>query len=349
MACLVEAVYMLEEQNHGDGLLLASEVDTDTTTWWTRFNYKLDEMLFDISESGRRTIFGAVYRRSHGHAPTGPPNIVIAFRGTMMRWADWKANLMIYLGRLESHQRFTAGLKAVERAVEEVGWGRVCVTGHSKGAAIGLLVGRAMAEKGKLIEAHLFNPPHPTVRNGRPFGWVPVLGLPNWFAGTVEFLHEVISRTLSSMTQDAEAVEEERQRFRSLRPWCPSLYIHTQDPISSTYISYFGAARNVSPPFRRIMTMPYSIRQSFLSTVGVDSKPHHLIPCAKLIINKKGIIEAHTLKQWYNIQPSDMEAVEACRIHVDGNNSELNSMPTDYMLIVFGCLCMCALARSCIN
>ena len=344
MACLVKAVYMLEEQNHGDGLLLPSEVDTDTTTWWTRFNYKLDEMLFDISESGRRTIFGAVYRSSHGHAPTGPPNIVIAFRGTMMRRADWEANLMIYLGRLECNPGFTEGLNAVERAVEEVGWERVCVTGHSKGAAIGLLVGRAMAEKGKLVEAHLFNPPNLTLRNGRPFGWIPALGLPNWFAGTVEFLHELISRTLSSMTQDAEAVEEERQRFRSLRPWCPSLYIHTQDPICSAYISYFGAARNVSPPFRRIMTMPYSIRQSFLSTVGVDSKPHHLIPCAKLIINKKGIIEAHTLKQWYNIQPSDMEAVEACRIHVDGDNSELNSMPTDYMLIVFGCLCMCACA-----
>ena len=186
---------MLEEQNHGDGLLLPSEVDTDTAMWWSHFHYELVDMLLHQSKAGSPTIFGAVYRSKLCHAPTGPPNIVIAFRGTMMRRADWEANLMIYLGRLECNPRFTEGLKAVKRAVKEVGWERICVTGHSKGAAIGLLVGRAMVEKGKLVEAHLFNPPNLTLRNGSPYGCIPALVLPKLYPRTLEFIHQLITRT----------------------------------------------------------------------------------------------------------------------------------------------------------
>ena len=317
---------MLEEQNHGDGLLLASEVDTDTTTWWTRFNYKLDEMLFDISESGRRTIFGAVYRRSHGHAPTGPPNIVIAFRGTMMRRADWEANLMIYLGSLECNPRFTEGLKAVKRAVKEVGWERVCVTGHSKGAAIGLLVGRAMAEKGKLVEAHLFNPPHPTVRNERPLGSISVLKPPRWLVSTVGVLHEVTSRALSAMTQEAEVVKEERKRFESLKLWWPSLYVNTHDPICSAYITFFRAAQYLPPQLRGLAGTPHSIRQSILWVVGVESRPHHLIPRAKLVIRRqeqdRSLLKSHKLLQWCDVQPSNVEALDARGDSMDDDNDD---------------------------
>ena len=182
MACLVTGVYRLEKdrKRRGGGVLIPSEVDDGTAKWWKHFKYKLVEKLIHHSKTGSPTIFGAVYRSSHGHAPTGPPNIVIAFRGTMMRRADWEANLMIYLGRLECNPRFTEGLNAVKRAVKEVGWESVCVTGHSKGAAIGLLVGRAMAEKGKLIEAHLFNPPHPTLRKERPLGSMSALKPLTW-------------------------------------------------------------------------------------------------------------------------------------------------------------------------
>ena len=320
---------MLEEQNHGDGLLLASEVDTDTTTWWTRFNYKLDEMLFDISKSGSPTIFGAVYRSKLCHAPTGPPNIVIAFRGTMMRRADWQANIMIYLGRLESNPRFTEGLKAVERAVEEVGWERVCVTGHSKGAAIGLLVGRAMAEKGKLIEAHLFNPPHPTPLNGMAFGWIPVLLLPRFCIGTVEVIHEVTSRTWTSITQTEEVVEEERTRFESLRSWRPNLYVHKYDPICAAYITFFEARQNVLPRLRWLMSTPHSIRQSILSILGVYSRPHHLIPHANLVVIRRhndfssylNLREPHRLGQWCHIHLSNKVVVDA---HHHGGGGSLD-------------------------
>ena len=322
MACLVTGVYELEnDREHRGRQLSRSEVDTNTAKWWTHFRYELEEMLVDDAENGNPTIFGAVYRFNLQDAPTGAATIVIAFRGTMKRKTDWKVNLMTYLGRLESHPRFMAGLNAVERAVEEVGWERVCVTGHSKGAAIGLLVGRAMAEKGKPIEAHLLNPPNLTLRNGRPLGLIPAPGLLNWFAGTVEFLHELISKALSAITQDAEVVEEERQRFRSLNLWEPILYVHAQDPIRSAYITYFEAARYVPPVFCKIMTMPHSIRQSVLSMAGVDSKMRHLIPCARLVISKRCIKEAHNLRQWYDTHPSHTEEFEAFRINVDGGNA----------------------------
>ena len=146
MACLVAGVYGLEkDRKHRGGQLCQSEVDTDSAMWWSHFQYELVDMLLHQSKAGSPTIFGAVYRSKLCHAPTGPPTIVIAFRGTMMRRADWQANIMIYLGRLESNPRFTEGLKAVKRAVKEVGWERICVTGHSKGAAIALLVERVGA------------------------------------------------------------------------------------------------------------------------------------------------------------------------------------------------------------
>ena len=325
MACLVTGVYRLEEdRKHRGRLLFPSKVHADTAIWWTHFQYDLVEILDHQSKTGSLTIFGAVYRSKLGQAPTGPATIVIAFRGTMMRKADWEANLMIYLGRLESDPRFMKGLNAVKRAVKEVGWERVCVTGHSKGAAIGLLVGRAMAEKGKLIEAHLFNPPHPTLRNERPLGSISTLKPPTWVVGTVEFLHELAARTLSSMTQEAEVVEEERKRFESLSPWRPSLYVNTHDPICSAYITFFRAAQYVPPQLRRLHSMPYSIRQSLLSILGVDSRPHHLIPRAKLVIRRhhhecsysssqQELREPHRLLQWCNIQPSNVEEVEAHR------------------------------------
>ena len=326
MACLVEGVYKLEEdRKHRGGQLVPSEVDTDTAIWWTHFHYELEEMLLHQSKTGSPTIFGAVYRSKLGHAPTGPATIVIVFRGTMMRKADLQADLMIFLGRLERNPRFVEGLNAVKRAVEEVGWERVCVTGHSKGAAIGLLVGRAMAEKGKLIEAHLFNPPHPTLRNERPLGSISSkLKPPRWLLSTVGVVHEVTSRALSSMTQEAEVVEEERKRFESLSPWRPSLYVNTHDPICSAYITFFRAAQYVPPQLRRLHSMPYSIRQSLLSILGVDSRPHHLIPRAKLVIRRhhhecsssssqQELREPHRLLQWCNIQPSNVEEVEAHR------------------------------------
>ena len=325
MACLVAGVYELEnDRKHRGGQLLPSDVDTQTAMWWTHFGYELEEMLVDNSENGNPTIFGAVYSRKLRHAPTGTVAIVVAFRGTMMRTIDWGVNLMTYLGMLELHPRFREGLHVVERAVEEVGWERVCVTGHSKGAAIGLLVGRAMAEKGKLIEAHLFNPPHPTLRNERPLGSISTLKPPTWVVGTVEFLHELAARTLSSMTQEAEVVEEERKRFESLSPWRPSLYVNTHDPICSAYITFFRAAQYVPPQLRRLHSMPYSIRQSLLSILGVDSRPHHLIPRAKLVIRRhhhecsssssqQELREPHRLLQWCNIQPSNVEEVEAHR------------------------------------
>ena len=177
----VRGVYRLEkDRKQRGGVLFPSDLDTDTATWWTHFHYELVEMLLYQSKTGSPTIFRAVYRNKLRQAPTGPTTIVIAFRGTMMRSVDWEANLMIYLVRLECHPRFTEGLNAVERAVKEVGWERVCVTGHSKGSAIGSLVGCAMAEKGKLIEAHLFNPPHPTLRKERPLGSMSALKPLTW-------------------------------------------------------------------------------------------------------------------------------------------------------------------------
>ena len=184
-----------------------------------------------------------------------------------------------------------------------------------------------MAEKGKLVEARLFNPPHPTVRNGRPFGSISVLKPPRWLVSTVGVLHEVTLRALSAMTQEAEVVKEERKRFESLKSWRPSLYVNTHDPICSAYITFFRAAQYLPPQLRGLAGTPHSIRQSILWVVGVESRPHHLIPRAKLVIHTHhkealNLLKPHTLLQWCDVQPSNVVALDARRDSMDDDNDD---------------------------
>ena len=183
-----------------------------------------------------------------------------------------------------------------------------------------------MAEKGKLVEARLFNPPHPTVRNGRPFGSISVLKPPRWLVSTVGVLHEVTLRALSAMTQEAEVVKEERKRFESLKSWRPSLYVNTHDPICSAYITFFRAAQYLPPQLRGLAGTPHSIRQSILWVVGVESRPHHLIPRAKLVIRRqeqdRSLLKSHKLLQWCDVQPSNVEAPDARGDSMDDDNDD---------------------------
>ena len=274
MACLVKAVYNLEKDpEHRERWSKESEVDRATATWWTHFGYELEEMLTD-----RNTVFGAVYRSqtrpNHG-GPSAPPSLVVSFRGTMLRTGDCEANALICFGKLELHRRYEIALAAVERAVEEVGWERVCVTGHSMGAAIALLAGRAMAKKGKLLEAHLFNPPHLTAR------------------GSCE--------RLPGMAEKEESSAEVEMRMSWLRRWQPHLYIHTHDPICSRFIDFFcrtsysSSCQRSLPSDRLIPCARLFIRNPYHSS---SSSSQH-------------ILEPHKLLQWCHAKLPDVSTIHA--------------------------------------
>ena len=116
-----------------------------------------------------------------------------------------------------------------------------------------------------------------------------------------------LQEPLSAMTEEAEVVEGERKRFESLRPWRPDLYLNTHD-----YITFFEATQNVLPQLRRLMNTPHCIRHNILCRVGVELRPDHLIPCAKLVIcRQQDMREPHRLLQWCDVQLSSVEEVEA--------------------------------------
>ncbi|KAL3698412.1 hypothetical protein R1sor_012488 [Riccia sorocarpa] len=94
------------------------------------------------------------------------PKYVVAIRGTMMNWKDWRANMNI-LGET------ICGLRPLYGPVMEVikdvhdkcsADGDVCVAGHSLGAMLALVATRLLAkEKQIVLKAHLFNPPYISV------------------------------------------------------------------------------------------------------------------------------------------------------------------------------------------
>ena len=297
MACLVTGVYRLEkDRKHGIRKLFRSHADTaGTSIWWTHFRYELVQVLTDPPETrGSNAVFGAVFRSQlagycgNGEGAAPAPAMVIAFRGTMMRKADLKAELRMYVGRLESDPWLPVALKAVESAVEEVGWERVCVAGHSKGAALAALVGRAMADKGKLIEAHLFNPPHPTA--------------------------EAASMAMAEMEMEMES-ESESEKLEQ-QEWRPRVYVNTQDPVSSAYIGFYEADNSMPARLREAVAAPPSIGKCIQRKLGIDPRPHRLfIPRAQLFIHKPqaALLKPHKLLQWCDLHLQDLRTVDARR------------------------------------
>lgn len=80
MACLIEAVYLLEleRQERRDAAAVAQQ-------WWKPFRYRLAHELVDERDG---SVFGAIFERDHQPAAAvdgEAPRAVIAFRGTLLR------------------------------------------------------------------------------------------------------------------------------------------------------------------------------------------------------------------------------------------------------------------------
>lgn len=172
----------------------------------------------------------------------------------------------------------------------------ICVTGHSLGAAFGLLVARQLELGGRRVQAHLFNPPFLTLEI---IGRKAVAGLQvqDIFRFVGDIVREALAKTPTRDPDQLERVSREMEHeYCRLGDWTPNLYVNEHDTICNHYIKYFsGNTPQCS-----------SSQTRFLQEHGVDARASHLIPSAVLHTNSRNVHSkprsyyfCHKNNQWF--------------------------------------------------
>lgn len=287
LARLIKGVYELEYRRL---VGISFEKSPPARSWWESVNFDLVDEFASDGEDKDSSIDLAVYRwnnsagaaaASSSPAPPCRP-VVVAIRGTLPSMEDGWHNLHGSLQCLHLTPRFRQILEVVKGAVAEHGSDDVCITGHSLGGALGLLVARTLAtQEGIQIESHLFNPIY-------AYTWIPTSDelLENeelW--RTVRAVRCATVAGLANIFIDDESRVQISRQYAQLQDWTPHIYINTGDPICRGYWEYFSSherlARNgMIGAYFAHLAAPFSGRGLLTSALG--SKPLHLIPSAVL-------------------------------------------------------------------
>ncbi|KAK7300160.1 hypothetical protein RJT34_10996 [Clitoria ternatea] len=304
IACFIQAVYLLEldrQENRTQGNVLAPN-------WWIPFKYKLKQTLIDERDG---SVFGAILEWDRSAAladlipirPSGAPRAVLALRGTLLKSPTMRRDIeddlrFVAWESLKGSVRFKVVLQALKSICEKYGSSNVCIAGHSLGAGFALQVGKALAEGGVYVEAHLFNPPSVSVATSlkiigekAEFVWTRLksmlpystsssgepqvsndngdktssVGLKSWIR---------MPRLSSPGLKDAASV--------GVAKWVPHLYVNNGDYICCSYNDGDGTREKVDK-------------------VNMGSKNGQIV--AKLFVvskEKQKFLEAHGLEQWWS-------------------------------------------------
>ncbi|CAN8253707.1 unnamed protein product [Cochlearia groenlandica] len=291
VSSLVRGVYILELDRQKKRLGPKALANP----WWEFFNFSLLETLQD-NESDP-PIYCAVFEykeyRKHSHLAKHPPRYVVAFRGTVLRGETWfedvKSDTSIFFNDLHDCPRFKKSIERICNIVERDGADVVWLAGHSLGAALALLSGKAMVDQGYTLEAYLFNPP------------IASCPLTLFKSENVKLALRFVSNYIKATIVKAIGKDKskEKEAFRRLATWKPHLFVNKLDPISSEYIHHFKNRVVMSENFpnepNRFTTME--------TPTSASLEPLHLLPSAIFIRNvneSRKRIGAHSLKQWWD-------------------------------------------------
>ncbi|XXG82379.1 hypothetical protein AAC387_Pa10g0342 [Persea americana] len=292
-ATLVQGAYILErdrQQNRYGSEALA-------TPWWEFFHFQLIRTLIDDADS---SIFGAIYElKSPTYFAPEAPKYVIAFRGTITKGEsfsrDLKLDLHFIQNVLHRSSRFEIAMQAI-RGVVSAGDLNVWLAGHSLGSAVALLAGKKMAKMGVFLEAFLFNP---------PFISAPIERIKDKkLKQGIRIAGSFITAGLAVAVKAREGTRS-TEWFAQLASWVPCLFVNPADHICSEYVGYFEHRKKMeeigAAGIGRLATQN-SIVDIFLSALGKESEPLHLLPSANLTINlspSPDFKAAHGIHQWW--------------------------------------------------
>lgn len=310
MASLVKGVYVLEDdrqkKRQGHRAL--------APPWWKFFDFQLQEELIDdagASIFADSSTFGAVYEfkpKSNNYYPIGAPRYVIAFRGTMLKKdtiiRDTLLNINILINKLSRRSRSDKAMQPVENIVsgEGVSVSDIWLAGHSLGAAIAMLVGRNMAQKGNFLESYFFNPPFFATPMKRR-----IYVASSWFKAA-----------LTVILKDNEERKHSENLFYGFCKWEPKLFLHKYDLISAGFIPHFEVPESMEShgvgDVGRLASQS-SFMRLLMYAFGMEdySEELHLLPSACLTTSCTSKRKAHSLSQWFTDESvSDSKVYSMC-------------------------------------
>lgn len=304
-ACLINGVYMLEADRQKKGA-----VPSPTPSWWRSFHYKLEELhklMGKEQHAEEPHINLAVYtwdRSSRLLRPSKAPKVVVALRGTDLGIrSDLTHDWRVWQHLLHQTPRFHEVLRVVTSVVARYGVTKVCLCGHSLGAALVLIVARTFACSGSQIETHCFNPPFATLS-------FPDLWHDNVRKG-LQLLRSAAAAGLSYLFKNPEQRKKDQEEFLALAAWHPHLYINAHDPVCCGYVDYFEGHAELAKSAVGALLSPLSAPYSAGGLLRTNAEPRHLIPSANLYVCEQGktFMECHGLVQWWK---PDLKVTSSC-------------------------------------
>lgn len=295
-ASLVQGAYVLErdrQQNHHGP-------EARAPAWWENFHFQLIRKLVDVDDL---SIFGAIYEfkppysiqnSSNGNSP----KFVIAFRGTITKKEslsqDLKLDFLFLRNGLDGTPRFEIAMQAVRNLVS-AGSQNVWLAGHSLGSAIATLAGKNMAKTGIRLRTFLFNPPFVSA----PLERIKDKKVKQGIRIASSFITAGLAVAVRGHNNRSEG------SFAMLASWVPNLFVNPEDHICSEYIGYFEHRKRMEEigagHIERLATQN-SVKDLFLSALGKESEPLHLLPSARLTVNlspSSDFKQAHGIHQWW--------------------------------------------------
>lgn len=225
MAQLVEAVYKL----------CAHSGREDEVKWmWEEVGYT--KMSWESLGIMQPQLWYAVFEKRPYCKYTRAPQVVIAVRGTKFTDInDLISDVRVIGQNLDGDKRYEHLQKVSDKVVEKYGCENVSITGHSLGAAFGILVGKVLAMNNRPVETFLFNP---------PFASLDIIS--NKSVRQVEKICKAMLLAIHSLVIEFDCTT--RKRLILIRKeylgegqceWTPRLFLNNGDLLSKGYINRY--------------------------------------------------------------------------------------------------------------